>query len=112
MKPWIVILFLIPSLTFAQSYKDGVVVIQFTADFVSGSEVNLDKLEGADQLRLFLTDHPKIFEKEKIKFLPTVVLFHNRKTVLFIESDITLKLPDNTLDTIQFHINKIIKSKF
>ena len=37
---------------------------------------------------------------------------HNRKTIIRVESDITLQLPENTLDTIQYHINKIIKSKF
>ena len=112
MKPWIVILFLIPSLTFAQSYKDGIVVIQYSADFVKANEIDISKLEGADLLRLAMTDHPKIFEKEEIKYLPTVCLYHNRKLIVRVESDITLKLPEGSLNRIQKEINKIVKSKF
>jgi len=112
MKLWIVILFLIPTLTFAQSFKDGIVVVQYSADFVKANEIDISKLEGADLIRMAMTDHPKIFEKENIKFLPTVCLYHNRKLVVKVESDISLKLPENTLEKIQEHINKIVKSKF
>mgnify|MGYP003132594839 CR=1 FL=1 len=112
MRLWIIILFLIPTLTFAQSYKDGLVVIQYSADFVKANEIDISKLEGAELLRLALTEHPKIFEKEEIKFLPTVCLYHNRRLIVKVESDITLKLPDNSIETIQTHINKIVKSKF
>ena len=93
-------------------YKDGIVVIQYTASFVKAAEINLDELEGTDQICLYLTDHPELFKKDNIVYLPTVILYHNRKTIIRIESDITLQLPENTLDTIQLHINKIIKSKF
>jgi len=112
MKLWIAILLLLPTLAFSQSYKDGIVVIQFSADFVQANEIDISKLEGADMLRLYLTEHPKIFKKENIKYLPTVILFHNGNTVLRVESDISLKLPDNTLEIMQLHINKIIKRKF
>tara|TARA_Y100001937_G_scaffold125115_1_gene191226 strand:+ start:516 stop:854 length:339 start_codon:yes stop_codon:yes gene_type:complete len=112
MKLWITILLLIPTLAFSQSYKDGLVVIQFSADFVKANEIDISKLEGADMLRLYYTQHPKIFQKENIKYLPTVILFHNGKTILRVESGISLKLPENTLDRVQEHINKIIKRKF
>jgi len=112
MKSWIVILFLIPLLTFAQSYKDGIVVIQYSADFVKANEIDISKLEGADLIRMSMADHPKIFEKENIKFLPTVCLYHNRKLVVKVESDISLKLPEDALEKIQEHIDKIVKSKF
>ena len=112
MKLWIAILLLIPTLTFSQSYKDGLVVIQYSADFVKTHEVDIGELKEVELMRLYLTQHPKIFEKEKIKYLPTVVLYHNGKTIIRIESDISLKLPDNTLSEIQSHINKIVKQKF
>tara|TARA_R100000541_G_scaffold2021_1_gene7404 strand:- start:6038 stop:6373 length:336 start_codon:yes stop_codon:yes gene_type:complete len=111
MKLWTVLLILFTFSAQAQ-YKDGIVVIQYTASFVEAAEVNLDDIEGADQIRLYLTDHPKIFKKNNIVYLPTVILYHNRKTVIRVESNISLQLPENTLDTIQYHINKIIKSKF
>ena len=46
MRLWIVLFILFTSTLHAQ-YKDGIVVIQYTADFVKAAEVNLDKLEGA-----------------------------------------------------------------
>ncbi len=112
MKPWIVILFLIPSLAFSQSFKDGIVVVQYSADFVSANEIDTSKLKGADMIRLSLTEHPKIFEKEEIKFLPTVCLYENRKLIVKVESDITLKLPENSLSLIQKEIDKLVKKKF
>ena len=65
MRLCILILFLIPTLTFAQSYKDGIVVVQYSADFVKANEIDISKLEGADLLRLAMSEHPKIFEKEE-----------------------------------------------
>ena len=56
--------------------------------------------------------HPDVFEREKIVFLPTVILYHNGKEIVRVESDITLKLPENTLDVIQEEIDLIIESKF
>ena len=64
MRLWIVILFLIPTLTFAQSFKDGIVVVQYSADFVKANEIDISKLEGADLIRMAMTDHPKIFKKD------------------------------------------------
>ena len=112
MKLWLAILLLIPTLTFSQSYKDGLVVIQFSADFVKTHEVDIGELKEVELIRLYLTQHPTIFKKEEIKYLPTVVLYHNGKTIVRIESDISLQLPDNTLEELQSHINTIVKQKF
>tara|TARA_R100001463_G_scaffold50547_1_gene100887 strand:+ start:6055 stop:6390 length:336 start_codon:yes stop_codon:yes gene_type:complete len=111
MRLWIILLMLLTSTVHAQ-YKDGIVVVQYSADFVKAAEVDLDDLEGADQYRFYLTDHPKLFSKDKIVYLPTVVLYHNRKEIVRVESNISLTLPENTLETIQKHINEIKKSKF
>jgi hypothetical protein len=112
MKLWLAILLLIPTLTFSQSYKDGLVVIQYSADFVKTHEVDIGELKEVELIRLYLTKHPKIFKKEEIKYLPTVVLYHNGKTIVRIEADISLQLPENTLEDLQSHINKIVKQKF
>ena len=112
MKLWIAILLLIPTLTFSQSYKDGLVVVQYSADFVKAHEVDIGELKEVESIRLYLTKHPQIFKKEEIKYLPTVVLYHNGKTIVRIESDISLQLPDNTLEELQSHINTIVKQKF
>ena len=36
----------------------------------------------------------------------------NKKEIIRVESNISLTLPENTLEVIQEHINKIKKSKF
>ena len=64
MRLWILLLILFTSTVHAQ-YKDGIVVVQYSADFVKVAEVDLDNLEGADQYRFYLTDHPKLFQKDK-----------------------------------------------
>ena len=56
--------------------------------------------------------HPDIFDREKIIFLPTLVLYHNGKEIVRVESDITLKLPEDALDVLQEEIDLIIESKF
>ena len=110
MRLWIVILLLIPTIALSQC-KDGISVIQFSADFVKSNELVIDKIKNAELLSVYLTQHPEFFKKEKIKYLPTVILYQKGKAIIRIESNITLTLPENTLDTIQHHINKIKNQK-
>ena len=49
---------------------------------------------------------------KKIKYLPTIILYHNGDEVVRIESGISLKLPENTIKLIEEEIDLIIESKF
>ena len=59
-----------------------------------------------------ITEKKEVFEKEKIKYLPTIILYHNGDEVVRVESGISLKLPENTIELIEEKIDEIIESKF
>ena len=52
------------------------------------------------------------FKKLNIKYIPTVILFYNGEEVYRVESGISLKLPDNSIELIEDQIEQIIESKF
>ena len=53
-----------------------------------------------------------MFKKLDIKYIPTLVLFNNGEEVFRVESGITLKLPENSIELIENQIEEIIESKF
>jgi hypothetical protein len=110
MKLWILTL-LFPLLTYSQ-YKNNISVVQFSAEFVENAQVDLSQINDASIYTLLLSKEKKFFISEEVVYLPTVVLYHNKKEIIRIESGIGLTLPDNTLNLIQHEINKIKKRKF
>jgi hypothetical protein len=110
MKLWILIL-LFPIFTYSQ-YKNNISVVQFSAEFVEKSQIDLSQINDASTYTLMLSKEKKFFSTEGVVYLPTVILYHNKKEVKRIESGIGLTLPDNTLTLIQLEINKIKKQKF
>ena len=54
----------------------------------------------------------KLFAKNKVKYIPTIILFNNGDEVFRVESGISLKLPENTIQLIEEQIEEIIESKF
>ena len=96
----------------AQDYKDQISIVQFSAPFTKASEISLKKFSDHNIYTFLINEKKKIFEKENITYLPTIVLFHNGKEVVRIESGISLKLPENTLQIIADHIDEILKDKF
>lgn len=112
MRIWLILL-LLPVFTLsAQDYKSDISVVQFSAPFTSESEISLKKFKNHNIYTFHITEKKKIFDKEKIKYLPTLILYHNGDEVLRIESGISLKLPDDSIELIEEQIDKIIESKF
>ena len=109
---WILILLLYVQPIFSQGFKEGISVVQFNASFLSENQISLESIEYADTHLLLLEKNSDVFSKEKIVYLPTLILYHNSNEILRIESDISLKLPENSLDIIQKEIEIIIESKF
>ena len=56
--------------------------------------------------------HAEVFKNENIKYLPTLILYHNGDEIIRVESGISLKLPEEAVITIQDEIDKILESKF
>jgi hypothetical protein len=111
MKTWIILL-LFPIFLNAQNFKSDISVVQFSAPFTKDSEISLKPFKDYNTYTFCITEKPKFFQKEKILFLPTLILYYNEKEIVRLESDISLKLPENAVDTIQQHIDEIIESKF
>ena len=90
-------------------YKDGISVVQFSAEFVKENEISLKKFNDHNTHLFYLSKHSEHFTKEEIVYIPTVILFHNGEQILKIESGVTLKLPENTADKIENAIDKILE---
>tara|TARA_R110000824_G_scaffold5335_3_gene24822 strand:+ start:1657 stop:1983 length:327 start_codon:yes stop_codon:yes gene_type:complete len=97
--------------TFANAQvKDDISVVQYTAGFAS--EISLKSFKDYNTQTLYIEKNGDIFKKEKIKFLPTLVLYNDGKEILKIESGISMKLPENCLEQINKQINKILETRF
>ena len=112
MRIWLILLLLPIQNLIAQNFKSEISVVQFSAPFTSESEISLKNFKTYNTYTFHITEKKKVFEKEKIKYLPTLILYHNGDEVLRIESGISLKLPDDSVEIIQQNIDKIIESKF
>jgi hypothetical protein len=93
-------------------YKDGISVVQISAEFVKEKEISLKKFNDHNTHLFYLSKHSEHFTKEEIVYIPTVILFHNGEQILKIESGVTLKLPENTADKIENAIDKILENTF
>ncbi len=93
-------------------YKDGISVVQFSAEFVKDNEISLKKFDDHNIHLFYLSKHSKHFENEKIVYIPTVILFYNGEKILKIESGVTLKLPENTTTKLEDAIEEILADKF
>jgi len=97
---------------FGQKFKNDISVVQFTAGFVKESEVKLTPFEVYNVYYFKIEDKAVLFKEENIKYLPTVILYHNGKEIIRVESGIDLKLPDNCIELISKNIEKLIENKF
>ena len=93
-------------------YKDGISIVQFSAEFVKDNEISLKKFNDHNTHAFYLSKHSDHFTNENIIYIPTVMLFHDGKQILKIESGVTLKLPENTIARIEEAIDEILSDKF
>ena len=96
MKLWVVLM-LFPMLIFSQDFKEEISIVQFSAPFTKDSEISLKPFKQHNTYTFNITEKQKVFDNEKIKYLPTIILYHNGDEVIRVESGISLKLPENTM---------------
>ena len=101
------------SIASSQNYKNNVSVVVFNADFI-GQKVDVKDFKQVDKyLFTFENDkHKKHFQKEKIIYMPTLLLFNNGEELIRIEAGIDLKLPDNYKNKIQNKLEELLQNKF
>jgi thiol-disulfide isomerase/thioredoxin len=92
--------------------KDDISVVQFSAEFVKINEISLIPFRDYNTQTLYLSKNQKAFQKENITSLPTIVLYNDGKEIVKIEGGISLKLPEDTIEIINKHINIILESRF
>ena len=108
----ILIIVLNINLAYAQDYKNDISVVQFSASFVKDAEMSLVKFKDYNIHSFYMEQNREVFKIEKIRYLPTVVLYHNGKEIVRVESGIDLKLPENCDKKISKHIDELLKDKF
>ena len=107
-----IVLFLAVATGYSQNFKDDISVVQFSAPFTKDSEISLKKFKEHNIYNFNINEKKNIFEKEKIKYLPTIILYHNGDEIMRVESGISLKLPDDCEQKILEEIEEIIGNKF
>ena len=107
----LILILLVSNLANAQ-VKDDISVVQFSAEFVKTNEISLIPFRDYNTATLYLSKNQKIFQKENITSLPTIILYNDGKEIVKIEGGISLKLPEDTTETINEHINIILESRF
>ena len=107
-----VLLFLFPMLVLSQDFKEEISIVQYSAPFTKDSEISLKPFKQHNTYTFNITEKKDVFDEEKIKYLPTIILYHNGDEVVRVESGISLKLPENTIELIEDKIEEIIESKF
>tara|TARA_R100001510_G_C7653208_1_gene211279 strand:+ start:1154 stop:1483 length:330 start_codon:yes stop_codon:yes gene_type:complete len=94
--------------TLAQA--ESISIVQYTANFAE--EISLDEYKDYNVETLLMSNSKKIFDKKKIKYLPTVILYNDGEEELRIEGDISLKLPDNWKQLLNKHIDLLLEQRF
>jgi len=108
----LLLILLFTSSIYSQDFKDDISIVQFSAGFVKDSEIKLTPFKVYNIYYFKMEDKGIIFREEKIKYLPTIILYHNGKEITRVESGIDLKLPENCIEVINKHIDKLIEDKF
>lgn len=107
----IILVLLFTTLTFGQ-YKDDISVVQFSAKFLVDKQISLKKFKEFNTHTLFMSDHSKFFEEEKIEYLPTIIVYNNGDVVLRVHGGISLELPEDIIKQIQEQLDKLQSNKF
>lgn len=104
---------LISNLGMGQSYKQRTTVVQYSASFVKDKEVSLKRFEKDYSVYIFyMNTDAKKFKNDGIKYVPTLIIYHNEEEYYRIDGGITLKLPDDAQQKIKGKLEEIIESKF
>lgn len=104
----VIIAFFLTFASFAQT--ESISIIQYTAGFAE--EVSLDNFRDYNIETLFISKSKDAFNKNDIKYLPTIVLYNDGEEELRIESGISLKLPDNWKEKLNEHIDLLLSQRF
>ena len=101
-----VIALFVTVVNFAQT--ESISIVQYTASFAE--QANLEDYKDYNSKTYFISKSPDEFKN--IKYYPTIVLYNDGEEELRIESDITLKLPEDWKERLNEHIDYLLSQRF
>tara|TARA_R100000149_G_C5873975_1_gene137698 strand:+ start:126 stop:458 length:333 start_codon:yes stop_codon:yes gene_type:complete len=110
MKKYLIIFFIFIFQFATAQYKDDISIVQFTADFAES--VSLKDFKNHNTFIFKIESDKKYFDKENVKVVPTIILFHNGKEIKRIKANIMLELPQDWSEKIAAEIDQILNNKF
>ena len=96
---------------FKKKTSQGVVLVEFWAEFNAINQVNLKKLYDCKKYRVDMSTDPNLMVTHKIMAVPTVILYHNGKEVKRFLPSLMMKL-DAEIKDIQAVIDEFVGDKF
>tara|TARA_R100000501_G_C2588878_1_gene89596 strand:+ start:111 stop:482 length:372 start_codon:yes stop_codon:yes gene_type:complete len=96
---------------FKKKTSQGIVLVEFWAEFNAINQVNLKKLYDCKKYRVDMSTDPNLMVTHKIMAVPTVIIYHNGKEVKRFLPSLMMKL-DAELKDIQAVIDELVGDKF
>ena len=96
---------------FKKKTSQGIVLVEFWAEFNAINQVNLKKLYNCKKYRVDMSTDPNLMVTHKVMAVPTVVLYHNGKEIKRFLPSLMMKL-DADIKDIQAVIDELVGDKF
>ena len=96
---------------FKKKTSQGIVLVEFWAEFNAINQVNLKKLYDCKKYRVDMSLDPSLMVTHKVMAVPTVVLYHNGKEIIRFLPTVMMVL-DAEIKDIQKEIDKLVEDKF
>ena len=96
---------------FKKKTSQGIVLVEFWAEFNAINQVNLKKLYNCKKYRVDMSTDPNLMVTHKVMAVPTVVIYHIGKEVKRFLPSLMMKL-DADIKDIQAVIDELNDDKF
>jgi len=96
---------------FKKKTSQGIVLVEFWAEFNAMNQINLKKLYDCKKYRVDMSLDPSLMVTHKVMAVPTVVLYNNGKEIKRFLPTVMMKL-DAEIKDIQKEIDKLVDDKF
>ena len=96
---------------FKKKISQGVVLVEFWAEFNAANQVDLKKIYDCKKYRVDMSLDPSLMVTHKVMAVPTVVLYHNGKEIKRFLPSLMMKL-DAEIKDIQKEIDELNDDKF
>tara|TARA_R110000824_G_scaffold114379_14_gene264874 strand:+ start:5101 stop:5472 length:372 start_codon:yes stop_codon:yes gene_type:complete len=96
---------------FKKKTSQGIVLVEFWAEFNAINQVNLKKIYDCKKYRVDMSADPNLMVTHKVMAVPTVVIYHNGKEIKRFLPSLMMKL-DTDIKDIQDVIDELVGDKF